>query len=1712
MSDANGQFSVMFEPMVGESGYYTVNSGKAGITGDEIHDSFNIPGISIVNTNQMIKTVTREIPTTDSILVKNKSDLPVHDITLSTIQAPPGCVITSSHTLNLGGLEEGYLSFTITGSEVTTGNNYQEVRLSVSGSSAGSTTNTSFNMWYYCIEQRGALDVSPKYITTTMTKGSSKIVDVMVTNNGTGPTGMISLSLPNLEWMSLVGNDTMSSLAVHDTAYFSLRLSPSQDVALVPYSGIIGINSERGDNVAVNYNITAVSDSTGNFVIDVTDDYTYNGDGRHLEGAYVTVRGYYSLETVAAGYTDSTGVFNVANLPEGYYRVKVSAERHAEYNNIIEIMAGETNSMQIFMQYQAISYAWNVVPTEIEDEYTFDLDAEFETNVPVPVITLDYYGIHPLEYGESADFTLVVTNHGLINALETHLTFLDTDEYVFVPLFDIIDTLPAQTTIMVPGTYSRLEMRNRVSRGSCFPGIHSESLYMCGNDKQWVCVYSAMTELTNGFCFGDPFQIFSGLDSGGGVPMFNGGGFISVNNGGISGDGGSGFVFGESDGSGTPPQTKQESCEPCIEALVKVLASCLGGTPGCLAIAEDAEDVAECGAEAVIDNIPVVGTIYGILSCVSSVVEHIGNCIRVEIVTDGDDEEDKNSKGTMDNLQTTIDNLYYTNFYSQERVREFLSYFTDEEWMTEENFPEFFNQFSELLDTTNMISQTNAEALASSFVGTSIDSTIIMHFIDRWNRTQEYRSFGYFTIEDLPVGYDTNFVQVDTSVLNKLTSIENYYESEGYADLEEVYDEAVDNAIAIIEQAGQSSVCASVKVRFSQKLTMTREAFEGTFTVHNGHDSKPIENVEVTFKILDDEGHDCTSLFQINPIAFNKLTQIDGSGILDAGLDGSAIIQFIPTKNAAPTIPKNYFFGGTFSFTDPFTDENITYELYPVELIVSPSPDLYVDYFMQRNILGDDALTENKVEPSIPAELGVRIHNQGAGTAKNVILETAEPVIIDNEKGLAIDFAMYGASYNGSPTQLGLMNIPFGNIASGTTAVAEWLFTSSLLGHFVSYEAHVIHNNSFDNPELSLVSSLRIHELIHPIRVYGYGLDDGINDFLVNDDLDAYDTPDSIYFSHGGKTSVGVVESIEFDHEVSPSDTIVTLTIVPSTIGWNYGVTDDPGMNQYNIVSCIRNNDNQVIPLNNVWLTFVTIPDGGDPVYENKLHIVDTLAIQQTTTYTLVFAKKPSNLRIFHGNEDEYWSNAANWEGNIIPQADDEVLIDGICQLDQDAEVFSLTVAENQSLTIPEDRILTVSGQLTSASVSRLIIEEGGQLFHGNTGVQATVQKTIMPYTEGENDGWYFIASPLASVTPVTSVANMLDNEYDLYYYNEPTAYWMNQEYAPNGFSELVNGKGYLYANSEEVLLGFAGELQSGSSTITVFLNYTEGGELQGFNLVGNPFVYNLTSYASVNVANGCYQLNEAKDDLIVSEIDEENPLKPAEGFFVKATDVGASITFNPGRSEMANRNGSIRVELLDNGKLIDRLIVKMDGEPLEKMSLKEQRTKLFAMQNHQEIAIVPCEGNEQPVNFKASKNGTYTINVNVNDMEFNYLHLIDNLTGADVDLLPFCKEGRGDSNTQASYIFTAKTTDYASRFRLVFSVCEDADGNDAPFAFINNGNIIIIGAEADAVLQIVDVLGHVIVSTDVARNISTGGMAKGMYILRLIEGEKVRTQKIVID
>lgn len=166
-----------------------------------------------------------------------------------------------------------------------------------------------------------------------------------------------------------------------------------------------------------------------------------------------------------------------------------------------------------------------------------------------------------------------------------------------------------------------------------------------------------------------------------------------------------------------------------------------------------------------------------------------------------------------------------------------------------------------------------------------------------------------------------------------------------------------------------------------------------------------------------------------------------------------------------------------------------------------------------------------------------------------------------------------------------------------------------------------------------------------------------------------------------------------------------------------------------------------------------------------------------------------------------------------------------------------------------------------------------------------------------------------------------------------------------------------------------------------------------------------------------------------------------------------------------------------------------------------ERHAEISIPQDGNDYAIAFSEGQgEMPLNFKATENGEYTITVNPEGVNLAYLHLIDNMTGADVDLL----------QTQG-YTFDAKTDDYASRFKLVFSANNFDITENGDFAFISNGELIINGT---GTLQVFDALGRMLISKDLSalnNHLSTLTFNPGLYILHLINGDNIKTQKIII-
>ena len=400
------------------------------------------------------------------------------------------------------------------------------------------------------------------------------------------------------------------------------------------------------------------------------------------------------------------------------------------------------------------------------------------------------------------------------------------------------------------------------------------------------------------------------------------------------------------------------------------------------------------------------------------------------------------------------------------------------------------------------------------------------------------------------------------------------------------------------------------------------------------------------------------------------------------------------------------------------------------------------------------------------------------------------------------------------------------------------------------------------------------------------------------------------------------------------------------------------------------------------------------------------------------------------------------------------------------------------------------------------------------TNIMGYLSISIDGYGEGNaalSDHWRLIACPLVSTDPITPadvenlIATTADN-YDLYRLNEGTAFqgseWENYKAHTQDFV-LENGKGYLYANQDDVELMFIGDFNT-DTVKEVSLNYTSGGQVAGVNLVGNPFPVN--AYSS----RPYYIMNEDGDAVIATAISEAEPIAPCTGVIVKAEEDenDPTVTFTTTAPAEASNRGNINIVLsqqVDRGTAtIDKAIVSFnDRDRLGKYVFNANNAKVYIPQNGKDYAIaVASRDNEMPVNFKATKDGEYTITVTPSQVEMGYLHLIDNLTGANVDLLQ-----------NPSYTFNALSDDYASRFRIIFRANQDIEESEAnvDFAYFNGSEWVIANGE-NANVQIVDMMGRVIASHNAGNHFSTNGLAAGAYILRLVNGSDVKTQKIVVE
>lgn len=1209
----DGSFEVSYEPYSGQTGHFAVGACYPSANLSEEQASFDIYGIKRTSNDAITCEASLGDVYQGKLNISNPGNLTLTGLKVKVNSKPDNCTVnaTPGNTTLKGG-ESTDIAFSITPSGASEGSDWEKIELSIESAEGAVLPAT---LYYYCRVKTGKIEASVASIKTTMVKGESRDYPFTITNVGKGETGKISLALPS--WISSVTPMEMPSLAKDESTEIILRMTPTDKMQLnVPVTGNIAINCANGEGMPLPFCIEPVSTKEGKLTIDVCDENTYyTKEAPHLAGAKVEITHPTTGAVVAEGITNEKGLFS-ANLAEGYYAVRVSAEKHDSYSNNLLVDPGTETKKVVNLSYEAINIDWKVEETEIQDEYEIKTNVKFETQVPVPVVELtvpDRIYTENLRKGESLIFNATLTNKGLITAKDVQLLL---PENVTSWRFEPIG--PGKANELAPGQSKEIPIRvtkdpgDDGDDGPCVVYIGTLYYWECGPDKKWHKYYKSI-QIT--ICKGKtPVVVYPSTGSGGG----------SGPGGGPGGGGGGGY--GPSSNIPTVTQKVDKSCNPCLNMYIQKITECgvnvglslLKNNPlGCIVgLGFCARDLNKdfhswrswggCVASAV-GCIPGIGPVPALVGCLISLTEPC-------------EANNASAKMRAGNSSSYSEPSYITDFKNKLAIplqeskafqNMLLEYFGDEVWVNETN--------GEDLQGLMVMLQTSEEEVLTAdnyikYKPQNVTKEQYNKFIERLNNTALAKTDdGNYIDLSKVAGYVNEINSAnEQSVLMGYESTTDMLRKE-YALLKERLDES------------SSSVCSSITLQFTQKMVMTRQAFRGTLTVFNGNEQEAMKDAKLTLTVTDEKGNIAMSdKFQVNlenleGFAGNK--NFTDGWTLDAQKEGVATVLFIPTKKAAPTVETRYAFGGTLSYVDPFTGLEVTRDLTPITLTVKPSPNLDLTYFMQRDIKGDDPLTK-EVEPSEEAEFSLLINNLGYGDATNVRMSTNQPEIVDNEKGLKVKFELMSSQLNGQEKTLALggsVSTDFGTIPAHSTSYAQWWIKSSLLGHFTDYDVTATHLTSYGNKDLSLLNDVTIHELIRSIDVTKG--DKTLKGFMTNDIVDADDTPDMLYLSDGEIEKVNVAASSSI---TKTSDTEYTLTITPSEEGWNYGNLSDPTYGVSALKSVTRASDGKQISLRNFWQTDRTLRDGKDPLYENRIHFADQFDGKNAESYILTFEATPS--------------------------------------------------------------------------------------------------------------------------------------------------------------------------------------------------------------------------------------------------------------------------------------------------------------------------------------------------------------------------------------------------------------------------------------------------------------------------------------------------------
>ena len=1091
--------------------------------------------------------------------------------------------------------------------------------------------------------------ISPSQISARIIQGKSIILQFNITNIGRATALNVQPILPNSPIFSLIGlgnNDSrygngQFNLKSEESASLSIQAMVNDKMPLGEISASFYIvSNEASQQIPVS--LTVSSDTLMNLTIVVEDEYTYFASGEPLvSDAVVTIINYQQNIRTTVTTEERVGSALFVNIFEDRYEVFIEAPDHRSLHQVV-ITTIDNPTLTFFLERQAVTYTWSVTPVAFEDTYTITLEADFETNVPIPVVTVSpiEFDLEELELGFVDSIQLNITNHGLIRADNVNINLPTNHPFLEFTVDDeFLGYLEALSSVTAVVHISRRSVRKRAL------GLLTQItwiIYFINIAYSYVCrdfqIRSIPVVLRRPEIVISPARhsIFScsgceGLTRSGrgsGISVGRIGPFLQPSGSYFGGSGtGSGDNVPILSFNGFSAITPM-NCNDCLQNLLSCFPTPKFPLAGCIPLIASGS-----GINGPIDIVKWINCL------IPGKWVRSGRPKQAKLALEGSlciygvydacfsDSSGGSSRKKRQTLLSTVNDHLESMYPIDLSLDLAVEIFGNDMWLSVGD-PGWVSQvlepvFDDASDGGVLI--TSAERLAILSVPPPGSTTIedVEKLLNRLNNTLSGWNSGQLESINGSNIASYSFVQSRTNDINRYNEIAV---NKGFSSYLDAYTFSANEINQLKQWEEEEGICAIVRIRIEQELAITREAFLAILEIDN---QENVNLKQMTLEIIitdSSDGSVSTTKFVIsNETLDGSLVRSGDTWTLMSGGLGSVEWLIVPLSEAAPESDRVYGVGGTLRYS--FENENITIPLLPTLITVTPDPSLLVHYFWERVVVADDPFTE-EVEPSIPFTLGVIVKNAGYGVANSLTLSSGQPEIIENEKGLLINFMIIGANIGNSSITPSLSLI-LGDLAPQSTVVVRWFMISSLQGEFRNFSATFQNINPLGDPRLSILDELQIHELIRNVKIYSENDDDGILDFLVNERRDIGAYPDGIYDSKTlirYNVSRGAVLSVQ---PLSSSAASLGVSTTANETGWiYYRYTDVGGLLSQTALTLnttkLTTTGYVQIPPENSWITLVDetlvlhILDFYESIH-NELSFIVTLCTSNCTTTAIPF-------------------------------------------------------------------------------------------------------------------------------------------------------------------------------------------------------------------------------------------------------------------------------------------------------------------------------------------------------------------------------------------------------------------------------------------------------------------------------------------------------------